>query len=354
MSHLAEESSVPYSHPHPSRLLFPEVLRANGNRAAALPFFMALMATAASANASVTVPAVPSNVNCQFSATAGTVCGLYHDVSGSASASFSTGQSFSYQPAWEYTSSRLVDDGAADGAGGSSASAHATDFVTFGALKSQLNSASATSGGQTKAANAGSSTSSTIGFQDRLTFTKAGVPAGTLGTMTGRIYVSGTVDASAASYPYTTSQASAAVSVSSSNGLVTRNVAAYGDRASTGGIPSVITFTVPVKFNEPNFTLLFVQLQTSASSGALWGYQQSFSASANANFFSSADWGGIDSVVDDKGNAVSGWGVSSASGFDYTRSWAAQVVPEPAGWMLMVLGLGLLGGLRKRAMLRAA
>jgi len=322
--------------------------RQRDRRMAKWSLLMSVMLGAGAANASVSVPAVPGNIDCKFSASSGTVCGLYRDVSGSASASFSVGQSFSLQPAWEYTSSRFVDEGASDAAGGSAATAHATDFVTFGALKSQLASVSTTSGGQTKAANAGASTSSTIGFQDRLTFTSAVAPAGTMGTMIGHIYVSGTVDATAANYPFTTSGASAAVSVSTTNGLVTNAMAAYGDRASTGGIPSVITFSLPVQFNTPNFTLLFVQLQTSASSGALWGFQQSFSSAANVNFFSSADWGGIDSVLDANGKSIGDWHVSSASGFDYSRSYAAQVVPEPSTWALMVTGFAMLAMLAVR------
>jgi hypothetical protein len=169
-----------------------------------------------------------------------------------------------------------------------------------------------------------------------------------MGTMIGHVNVSGTVGASTAKYPYTTSRASAAVTVSTTNGLVTNTATAFGDRAATGGIPSVITFSVPVQFNSPYFTLLFVQLQTSASSGALWDYQQPYSSAANASFFSSADWGGIDSVLDSNGQAVSDWQVSSASGFDYSRSLAAQAVPEPGTWALFITGLAALG-MRRRS-----
>ena len=47
-------------------------------------------------------------------------------------------------------------------------------------------------------------------------------------------------------------------------------------------------------------------------------------------------WGGIESVTDDAtGEAVDGWTVTSASGFDYSKP--AQE-PEPASWVLLAIG----------------
>ena len=339
VQHLTKEYCVSNCHPSRSRLTRCQV--------AGWSFFVALMTCSVSASAATSVP---GNVDCQFSPTAGTVCGLYHDVSGSASASTSGGSSFSYQPVWEYASSRLVNDGVSDAQSGSYAAAHATSFITFGALKSQMGAGTSTSVGQNRAPNAQALARSTIGFQDRLTFNSPSSAPGAMGTMVGHLVVSGDVYASPANYPYTSSNAMASVSVAGANGLVTHTVTADGVNGVRGGIPSVISFSLAVKFNAPDWTLLFVELQTGASSGALWD-NQSLSSTAAANFLSSADWGGIDAVLDDQGHAISTWSVSSASGFDYTRSYASQV-PEPGAGFLLTAGLvGVMGALRsaKRA-----
>jgi hypothetical protein len=273
------------------------------------------------------------------------------DFSGSASASSSGGQSFSYQPSWAYTPYRFVDEAPIDSGGGSLAVLHATDFVTFGALKSQLAATSTTSGWSSSAPHAAASSNSYIAFQDRLTFNLPGVPAGTLGTMIGSMTVSGAVGSSAASYPFTTSGASASVHVNSIS-PISYSVAAYGDRPSTGGIPAVITFELPVKFNDPNFTLLVAQLQTSVTTAALNQFGVTWVAAGNVDFFNSMEWAGIDSVLDAQGNPVTGWSVSSASGFDYSHSYAAQV-PEPSNLAMMTVGLAFLVGLGRRLGVRS-
>ncbi|WP_374593596.1 PEP-CTERM sorting domain-containing protein [Aquabacterium sp.] len=295
--------------------------------------------------AGVTEPATPPNINCQLSPTAGTVCGLYMDFSGTASTS-PAGQSFSHQPNWFYTSKLYADASKADSGGGSLALLNGTDFATFGALKSQLSATSTTSGWFSNAPNASAWSNSTLAFQDRLTFKLAGAPAGTMGTMTGHLLLSGSVDASSANYPFTTSSSSAVVNVLSAG--VSANLHAYGDRAATGNMPSVLTFTLPVQFNTPNFTLLAVQLQTAVNTSALNQYGATWVAAANAKFFNSAEWGGIDGVFDAQGHALTDWSVSSASGFDYTRGYAAQAVPEPSAWLMLLAGLGLLGLARRR------
>lgn len=307
-----------------------------------LPLGSALWAASMSSVAGVSVPTVPSNVNCAFSATQGTVCGLYMDFSGAASASTTgAGQSFSYQPSWAYTNYRFADEAPADTSGGSVAWLHATDFVSFGALKSQLSATSTTSGWLSNAPNAQAYSNSNIGFQDRLTFNLTGAPAGTMGTMIGRMLVSGSVDASPANYPFTTTRASTSVNVNSIT-PVSDTMTAYGDRPASGSIPQVITFALPVQFNAQNFTLLSVQMQTSVMTAALNQQGATWAAAANANFFNSIEWGGIDAVLDSQGHPLTGWTVSSASGFDYTRSYAAQAVPEPETYALMLTGFGAL------------
>lgn len=320
--------------------------RLAGQRAGTLALWGALALGAPGlAAADVIEPATPPNINCQLSPTAGTVCGLYMDFSGSASTS-PAGQSFSHQPNWSYTSKLFADESKADSGGGSLALLNGTDFATFGALKSQLAATSTTSGWSATAPHASARSDSTIGFQDRLTFLRAGTPAGTMGTMTGHLLLSGSVDASSAISPYTISAASAVVTVNSPG--ASANLRAYGDRAATGNMPAVLTFTLPVQFNTPNFTLLFVQLQTAVNTSALNQYGATWAAAANAKFFNSAEWGGIDAVYDAQGHALTDWSVSSASGFDYTRSYAAQVVPEPGTWLMLLTGLAALGFTRRR------
>ncbi len=122
----------------------------------------------------------------------------------------------------------------------------------------------------------------------------------------------------------------------------------YAQTPHSGGIPSFITFEAAVAFNRIDYTSVSVFLQTGVRSGVLSVINQSYNAAANADF--SVEWAGIDSVVDSNGNAIAGWSVASASGFDYSRSYAAQVtaVPEPETSAMMLMGLGLMGFVARR------
>jgi hypothetical protein len=295
----------------------------------------------------------PTGVGCQDASR----CGLYMDISGSASVNFAGSDSFSYQPAYTYGAYRYVtDEASATATGGiSSTQVQSSNFATFGALKASQSSGSSSDGSQEVypyLPHAGSNSWSNIGFQDRLTFLADPSLTNTMGTMVGRVQVSGGVSASPATYPLESSSASAAVTVPGTGG--TYSVAAYGDRPGTGGIPTYITFELPVRFNATDFTSLAMWLQTSANTGLLYGFGISHAVTATSDFFSTLEWVGIDSVRDAQGNLVSGWSVASASGFDYSRSYASQIaaVPEPETYAMMLAGLGLVGWAvrrRKRA-----
>jgi len=295
---------------------------------------------------------VPMGVDCQFSATSGTVCGLYTDLSGNASVNWAGSDSFSHQPDWAYVAYRSVGDSASAMGSVSSSEVSASDFATFGALKSQMSAGSSSSGApyaEFGQPHTGASASSTIAFQDRLTFFADSSLTNTMGTMVGRIQVTGGVSASPATYPASSSSASASVTI---QGGGTYSVAAYGDRPGTGGIPQYITFSLPVKFNSVNFTLLYMSLQTSVSTGVLWGPGSNIGASAVSDYFSTLEWLGIDGVYDSLGNPITAWSVESGSGFDYSQSYASQLtaVPLPAaGWLLGSGMLGLLGVVRRRS-----
>lgn len=174
-----------------------------------------------------------------------------------------------------------------------------------------------------------------------------------MGTMVGRIKVSGGVSASPATYPQESSSASAAVTVPGAGG--TYSVAAYGDKPGTGGIPQYLTFELAVKFNSLDFTSLAVWLQTSANTGLLYGFGVSHAVTATSDFFSTLEWAGIDSVRDAQGNLVSNWSVTSASGFDYSHGYAEQVasVPEAETYAMMLAGLGVVGWAVRRRKLAA-
>lgn len=285
---------------------------------------------------------VPSGVNCQDASR----CGLYMDISGNASVNWAGSDSFSYQPAYTYGAYRYVaDEASAMAAGGiSSTQTQTSNFATFGALKASQSSGSVSNGSENVypyLPHARSNSSSNIGFQDRLTFSAAPSLTNTLGTVVARVQVSGGVSASPATYPQESSAASAAVTVPGTGGTYTVN--AYGDRLGTGGIPQYLTFELAVRFNSIDFTSLAMWLQTSANTGLLYGFGLSHGVTATSDFFSTLEWVGIDSVRDAQGNLITDWGVTSASGFDYSRSYGSQVSAVPAPAAVWLLGSGLLG-----------
>jgi hypothetical protein len=177
----------------------------------ALTLSASLLASIAPVYAGDTVPAVPLTTNCKQGATN---CGLYLDLSGNASSSSTTSDSFSYQPSYSNSNYRFVVDSAADSFAAQS-SVSAINFASFGSLKSQLNASSSSPASSGYMPNTGGGANSNIGFQDRLTFSLAGAPAGTYGTMIGRLAVTGNVAANTSfRYPYGSATAGASVSAS--------------------------------------------------------------------------------------------------------------------------------------------
>lgn len=68
--------------------------------------------------------------------------------------------------------------------------------------------------------------------------------------------------------------------------------------------------------------------------------------SSTVDFGHTVFWDGFIGLTDAAGNSVSGYSVSSLSGFDYGNS--AAPVPEPSVGLLLLAGLGLVGAIARR------
>lgn len=152
---------------------------------------------------------------------------------------------------------------------------------------------------------------------------------------------------------------------SSSGQLVSRNgvfeVDALARGVATNGsfqsdpvssLVGTFSFDVPIVFNAP-FQLM---AEMTAFTQTLTTFDADL-ASANSNFGSSGYWGGLSAVHLADGTLLTGYSVSSASGFDWTSAYrapAVSAVPEPGTSAMLLAGLGLLGFVRRRRLANAA
>lgn len=111
--------------------------------------------------------------------------------------------------------------------------------------------------------------------------------------------------------------------------------------------PGTMLFTVPLTVGSLMNVRLYgsVNARSSVSAG---GYADSYvvvlDAIGHADLGNTIAWGGIVSLTDAQGRAVSGFSaLSSGSGFDYAAAYVAAV-PEPAALLQMLAGLLLLIG----------
>jgi hypothetical protein len=107
------------------------------------------------------------------------------------------------------------------------------------------------------------------------------------------------------------------------------------------------SFDIPFAFGTPFQMMATLDAFTQALSGAAGAV-----ASAHSNFDSSGLWGGISEVHLADGTVLSGYSLSSDSGFDWTNAFAAVpgpgAVPIPATMWLFGLGLLALIGVARR------
>ena len=100
--------------------------------------------------------------------------------------------------------------------------------------------------------------------------------------------------------------------------------------------------TIPFTFGAPislGYTLDLVSVSIASTFPSGGGT----SASGTLDFTSSMVWGGITSVVDATGTAVTAYSAVAASGFDYVRA-----VPEPRVYVLLLAGLLLVVAAARR------
>jgi hypothetical protein len=92
------------------------------------------------------------------------------------------------------------------------------------------------------------------------------------------------------------------------------------DETFVAGVPQTLAYTLSVDANGSMQNYDDINKQT----GAVFD---------EGDYADTLAWDGINSVTDTAGNPITGWTVTSASGFDYT-----QAVPEPSTAVLAVLG----------------
>ena len=124
---------------------------------------------------------------------------------------------------------------------------------------------------------------------------------------------------------------------------------------NNGNVSSVTDFAFqPTIGKTVNLRIPFVSGQTFGIDSITTCSVRSIGGTLGCNAGNSSYWGGVTSVTDAAGAALSGWTLSSASGVDYIASMAPGV-PEPASWLMLITGFGLVGAQsRKRSALTNA
>jgi hypothetical protein len=192
-------------------------------------------------------------------------------------------------------------------------------------------------------------------YNDILTFTTLG-PVGALFTVNSHWNINGSITGTAS----TTFSGSGASAIGQANleawgsGIVGHNnetnallLASAGEQINLLGdfkfqnnaptsIPVTLSFVSGAPFN------FQMELRAEAVGSTGNGDPAAIAfANGTSNFGHTLSWGGIDSVTDANGNPVTGWTITSDSGFDYTQPFVD--VPEPSTFAFLAVALpGLL------------
>ena len=134
---------------------------------------------------------------------------------------------------------------------------------------------------------------------------------------------------------------------------------ATGQAFSRNGVLEILTpgseyngtfqFDIPFTFGQPFQIFATLSAQTQALAGAA-----NAAASADSVFDSSAYWGGISDVHLANGTLLSGYTLTSQSGFNWLNAYGPVTapVPEPETYAMLLAGLGLLGFAAQRRKLQ--
>lgn len=135
---------------------------------------------------------------------------------------------------------------------------------------------------------------------------------------------------------------------------------AEGQAFSRNGVFEILTpgsqylgtfyFDIPFIFDQPFQLFASLSAQTQASAGVA-----NAMASADSVFDHTATWGGISDVHRADGTLLSGYTLSSQSGFNWLNAFGPVTapVPEPETYAMLLAGLGLLGFAARRRKLQA-